>query len=448
MYSVIKILINKERCFMFKMKKLASIAAAAAMTATAMTGLVSTASADDLVINNVFKSEDITLEGNGGRKNGAENITFQNETISAEKYDYLGIDPSSKVAKGTPTLTATLASGTYSLYYLSKNPKEDSHEIENIEFYNGSEKIDGVSYESLGVSEIENGLNGNSNLYAHRFLFTLNEEFDGTIKFVNTTKWLPDLYSVKITNDPANVIDFGSVKDSDNTKTLILGNDSIIKGTGSFKSDNKYVKISEGLTQSSDGNAILRYPYVNLAGMVLTKAEVDVGINCEANVKLRIGSTEIESKEITPNSGNWTVQEKAISFEDLKNANVEGYVELEISDSKSDYKYAGNYGNITLTYKEIEEPEPSATPSCTYSIDIEAENDEEGNWATGVGAAVKLNGSGANSFKWTITKDNEKMEATYNAAKLSGDMEYLIGLVVPMAVTAENVSSEITFSAE
>lgn len=431
---------------MFKMKKLASIAAVAAMTATAMTGLVSTASADEEVINKVFMStESIEFTG-GGRLNGSANITFQGDEFNSDKYDYLGVDPkdSTKVY-GTPTLTTTLASGTYSLYYLSNNSKDDTHGIENIEFYKNSEKFNAISYESVGVSEIKNGIDGNNNLYAHRFLFTLDEDFEGTIKFVNTSKWLPDLYAVKITNDPANVINLGSAEtnESDGTMTLTLGDDSLIAGTGSIKNENGI--RSESLA-TVNGEAQLRYPAINIQGKKITKIAVKAGIDPSVSVDLNVnvGGTAIASKKAVTGSGWHDYNDIVFENDDFVGdlANLSGYVTLDIA---RDGQYCGNYRTITFYYEDIENPEPS----CTYSIDVLTET-VDGESATGVGATVNLNGSSTKSLKWTITKDYKEMHAEYNAAEFTGqNTEFVIGLVVPMEVTSvEDANSKIKFSAE
>lgn len=322
MYSVI-ILINKERCFMFKMKKLASIAAAAAMTATAMTGLVSTASADGYVDQTFVPENGINREegGNGpyptGRVNDIklpeEDITFSDKTSDkmkkvfgdgtnidknyiSKKIDYIG------QTSGIPTLTANLTAGTYSLYYLAGNDNTNSHAIENINFYNESGEESNVKCEAAGLSELAK-YNG-SNLYVHRFLFTLNESFNGTIKFISTSSWLPDLYAVNITNDPDKVISFGSsdVNDEVGIVALTLGDDSLIAGTGSIKNDNGI--RSEGLA-TVNGKAQLRYPAINMQNKKITKIAVKAGIASDVSVDLdvNVGGTTIASKKAVTGNG-------------------------------------------------------------------------------------------------------------------------------------------------
>lgn len=422
---------------MFKMKKLASIAAAAAMT-----GLVSTASAAEEV-NMMFlpgaETNAVNFEsgtGGGAKEHDGDSveIDFKGNKYNTYKVDYLGTN------RGIPTLTVNdLSAGTYSLYYIGGNGFDNDHSIENIKFIENDVEIT----PHIKKADIEkfDGVH-----YAHGYQITFDEGFSGTIKFVSTNTWLPDLYGIYLTNN--NSFDFGTTTYDDNSVKLSVGTNSIaLSGTnGEIKTNSDGSKETNNLEVGGESKkALLTYPDIDLTGKRLTKADISVGTCKPVTIELKVGDTVI-GKELSYNNNDW--YSGNLAFGGLNLENLKGNVTVDITKNGGDNDYCGNYRTITFYYKDIETPEP-AKPSCTYSIDVPTETvDEES--ATGVGAAIKLNGSSVKTLKWTINKGGQPMAATFDdASVLSGEADFVIGLVVPMAIDNETEAAQkIAFSAE
>lgn len=448
---------------MLKMGKIISAAAAAALMTTAMTGFASIASADDYVdltflpeyngevamesadaieVGKGTNSDDsksggrvysnannVTLDSKAGNKIKAlfgQDDEVNSEYISA-RLEYIGQNC------GIPTAAVNLTKGTYSMYYLGSN----TNTMGDIEFVNsdGTDN-DSVSLEKFADETLAYGYT------VYKYQMTFDENFNGSIKFINTSNWLPNFYALRITDNPAYAMDFGSINnESETSMTLSIGPDSIVSGSGEIKSDNGTY------TDNLKADAVLRYPYINLEGKKLTKVEVNAGINTTVDVGLKIGGNLIEEqKEVSGN--DWNITKKKIAFDNLKVENAKGYVELGMTNSKNSNSFCGNYGDITLTYENIKE-EPEVKAECTYSIDVPTINVEE-DYATGVGASINPNGITLNKLTWTIMKGDDKMQAEYDASEMTAEdtSSFVIGLVVPIAVDGNDVDNTIKFDYE
>ena len=448
---------------MLKMGKIISAAAAAALMTTAMTGFASIASADEYVdltflpeyngavamdgaeaievergsnsdsksggvISSNKNADNVTLDSNAGNKIKAlfgQDGKVSSEYISA-KLDYIGKD------YGIPTAAVNLTKGTYSMYYLGSN----TNAMGDIKFVDSNgEYNDSVSLESFAAETLAYGYK------VYKYQMTFDENFSGSIKFINTNNWLPDFYALRITDNPAYAMDFGSINnESETSMTLSIGPDSIVSGSG---------EITGTSTNNLRSDAVLRYHNINLEGKKLTKVEVNAGLGTTIDVELKIGGTSIQKQEGLIEANNkWDIIEKKIVFDNLEVENAKGYVELEMTNSGHAQKFCGNYGDITLTYENIKE-EPEVKAECTYSIDVPTITVGEDS-ATGVGASIKPNGISLNKLTWTIMKGDDKMQAEYNASGMTADdtSSFVIGLVVPVAVDGNNVDDTIKFDYE
>ncbi len=452
---------------MLKMGKIISAAAAAALMTTAMTGFVSIASADEYVdltflpeyngevamdgaeaievergsnsdsrsggvISSNKNADSVTLDSNAGNKIKAlfgQDGKVSSEYISA-KLDYIGKD------YGIPTAAVNLTKGTYSMYYLGSN----TNAMGDIKFVDSNgEYNDSVSLESFAAETLAYGYK------VYKYQMTFDENFNGSIKFINTNNWLPDFYALRITDKPAYAMDFGSINnESETSMTLSIGPDSIVSGLGEIKSDN-----TGTYTDNLKADAVLRYPYINLEGKKLTKVEVNAGLGTTVDVELKIGGTSIQKQTgLIEADGKWGIIEKKIVFDNLNVDEAKGYIELAMTNSGHGQKFCGNYEDITLTYENIKE-EPEVKAECTYSIDVPTITVGEDS-ATGVGASINPNGITLNKLTWTVTKGSDKMQAEYNASGMTADStsSFVIGLVVPVAVDENNVDNTIKFDYE
>jgi len=142
--------------------------------------------------------------------------------------------------------------------------------------------------------------------------------------------------------------DYGTVKEgAGGSLFFYLGDDSIIIGNGTIKSDTVNMislKRTENL-ETNNGNAQLRFPAVDLNGKNFDKLDLWVGSEKDAALSIKVGNTEVASFSNIKGSG-W---EPVVHTTNLITTNVSGDLVIDITGAGGNY--CGNYAYIRI-YKD------------------------------------------------------------------------------------------------
>ena len=453
-----------------KTKKLLSVLSAAAVSASAFTGLALTASAyDELPVvyaGNVDtdNTKKITTTGDfHGKETDAATVTlddsvsddlknlFDNDSdgdvdakYTSSYFNYIGTNTrNDEMVYNSVNITVDLEAGAYTMYYMANK----SGTMGTVTLDEGANEVTVIgNYISLG-----------SNGGVYPVTLILPEDYSGNICFDREGGWLPDLYSITIVaselktendvitaseiirpNRSKNINDFtGNYELEEACPQIVknvfgetLGNagTQYLNYTTGTDGDHVYIKINKSgmyavdiLSQNNKGDSFTDLEFTSIS-------------NTEANKTIRV--TDNSAGKVASNGSD------PVYYHTSANN-----VELEAGIYKVNFKansktYYCNF--IAMALRDVSEPEPAKTLEMTNMGKFEG---TDGSVATAFTADFKSSEFEAAKAKTvTISLDEYEQEESVAATVISGGADVVYGLIVnDMDDTEKAAKAVITF---
>lgn len=354
------------------------------------------------------------------------------------KLDYIGSNNNGKDRGNCcPSIAVNLEAGSYNLYYVGGKNK-----IESVDAVGCDNEI-----VSIGAQQ-----QISDSIYVYPIKLYLSESYDGDIKFVApSSSYLPDLYSIKITDGEPMKTQDDVISAEDIIRPLSSRQPTDISGLSWNNDFNGVAKSLFGdldqYTKKLEYTSDTDYCYIDVTETGEYKMYIigEGGNDTKVNIiNLADGDTvAFDMKDYVSNSINNALLYESMTF----NFDTTGIYKIELSKLNGDF-----YTNfIAAAFEKIvDEPEPVLTDPTAEVTDVVTSDMGDGDMASAVKASVTPNDYTVTGLTWTF-KDVEKGTGTYDTTNIiisgTGAVDYVLYINGYLVPSADSVSVAVSSKA-